>query len=79
MLNYQDDATSVSGFFEFMTDGHDRSIDIVVKSFSNAKERDAEEWATLFAKADPGFKFLGVKMPPGSRTAIIEAEWQPAS
>ncbi|MCJ1392016.1 hypothetical protein MMC18_004883 [Xylographa bjoerkii] len=49
------------------------------KSFSNAKERDTGEWSTIFAKADPDSKFLGVelRMLPGSRTAIIQVEWQP--
>ena len=49
---------------------------MVMKSFSNAKERDAEEWAALFAKADARFVFLGIRVPPGSKCAIIEAEWQ---
>ncbi|MCJ1246390.1 hypothetical protein MMC30_003597 [Trapelia coarctata] len=58
-------------------DSQGRSIDMVMKSFSNAKERDAEEWATLFAKADPGFQVTSIKVPPGAKSAIIEARWQP--
>ena len=48
-----------------------------MKTFFNAKERDAEEWAALFAKADPRFAYLGTRVPRGSKCAIIEAEWQP--
>ena len=48
-----------------------------MKAFTNAKEREAEDWAGLFAKADPRFYFRGVRMPPGSKCAVIEAEWQP--
>lgn len=46
-----------------------------MKSFLNAKERDAEQWAGLFARADSRFKFLGLRIPEGSKCAIIEAEW----
>jgi hypothetical protein len=46
-----------------------------MKCFTNAKERDFEEWAALFAKADPRFKFLGVRTPLGSKASLIEAEW----
>ncbi|KAF7536560.1 hypothetical protein G7054_g4417 [Neopestalotiopsis clavispora] len=54
-----------------------RGYDVVMKCFTNGKERDVEGWATLFAKADASFKFLGVRMPPGSKEALIEAEWAP--
>jgi hypothetical protein len=52
-----------------------RGLDLVMKCFTNAKERDFDEWATLFAKADPRFKFLGVRTPLGSKASLIEAEW----
>lgn len=37
----------------------------MMKSFTNAKERDAEEWTGLFAKADPRLAFLRVKILQG--------------
>lgn len=47
-----------------------------MKTMTNAKEREGGDWAALFAKTDPGFKFLGITPPPpGARDAIIEAEW----
>ncbi|KAF2707638.1 S-adenosyl-L-methionine-dependent methyltransferase, partial [Pleomassaria siparia CBS 279.74] len=52
-----------------------RGLDIVMKCFTNAKEREVGDWAALFAKADTRFKFLGVRTPPGSKASIIEAEW----
>ncbi|KAI1320990.1 S-adenosyl-L-methionine-dependent methyltransferase [Xylariaceae sp. FL0255] len=52
-----------------------RLLDISMKAFNNARERDAESWATLFAAADAGFKFGGIRIPEGARMAIIEAEW----
>jgi len=48
-----------------------------MKVFTNAKERSGQEWATLFAKTDPRFKFQGVTIPPGAKIAIIEAKWNP--
>ncbi|KAI0167593.1 S-adenosyl-L-methionine-dependent methyltransferase [Pestalotiopsis sp. NC0098] len=52
-----------------------RKMDISMKAFNNARERDGETWAGLFAEADSRFKFLGITMPEGARMAIIEAEW----
>ena len=44
-------------------------------SILNARERDADEWRSLFAEADPRFEFQGVKRPKGSNLAIMEARW----
>ena len=52
-----------------------RLMDISMKAFNNARERDPETWAMLFAQADPRFRFLGITMPPEARMAIIQAEW----
>ena len=52
-----------------------RTVDILMKVMTNAKERDFGEWQQLFKDASPGFKFLGVSHPPGTRNAIVEAEW----
>ncbi|KAI0478579.1 S-adenosyl-L-methionine-dependent methyltransferase [Xylariaceae sp. FL0804] len=54
-----------------------RGYDVIMKCFNNGKERDAEDWASLFAKADARFRFLGIRMLPGSKEALIEAEWDP--
>lgn len=42
----------------------------------NAKERALEEWQALFEQADPRFSFKGMRQPPDSRLAIIEAIWE---
>ncbi|RAL08036.1 S-adenosyl-L-methionine-dependent methyltransferase [Aspergillus homomorphus CBS 101889] len=52
-----------------------RYMDIAMKSFNNARERDAETWEALFTEAHPQYRFLGVTVPVGARMAIIEAEW----
>lgn len=43
----------------------------------NARERAEDDYAELFHRTDPRFKFLGVKRPEGSRTCTIEAVWLP--
>lgn len=52
-----------------------RIMDISMKAFNNARERDAETWAALFKEADVRFHFKGIVLPEGARMAIIEAEW----
>ncbi|PVH96578.1 S-adenosyl-L-methionine-dependent methyltransferase [Periconia macrospinosa] len=52
-----------------------RGLDIVMKCFTNARERDYDGWASLFEKADARFRFLGVRTPLGSKASFIEAEW----
>ncbi|KAI1463062.1 O-methyltransferase-domain-containing protein [Daldinia caldariorum] len=51
-------------------------MDIMMKTFNNTRERDAETWEMLFKAADPGSKFLGIKTPARVRIAIMEAEWR---
>ncbi|KAG6356245.1 hypothetical protein INS49_015632 [Diaporthe citri] len=52
-----------------------RQLDISLKAFNNARERDANAWEMLFSAADSRFKFLGIKLPQGASMAIIQAEW----
>ena len=52
-----------------------RVMDVSMKAFNNARERDAETWAALFKEADPRYLFKGIVLPKGARMAIIEAEW----
>jgi len=51
-------------------------MDISMKAFNKARERDPESWVSLFARADPRFEFKGITIPPEARMAIIEAEWR---
>jgi hypothetical protein len=54
-------------------------MDLSMKAFLNAKEREADDWKHLFADADPGFKFLGVQMTLGSPIGVIQARWEPST
>ena len=50
-------------------------MDISMKAFNNARERDAETWQWLFKMADERFLFRGITIPQGARMAVITAEW----
>ncbi|KAI1439378.1 S-adenosyl-L-methionine-dependent methyltransferase [Annulohypoxylon stygium] len=52
-----------------------RQMDISMKAFNNARERDYATWSMLFTAADPNFEFLGITLPEGARMAIIQAVW----
>ena len=53
-----------------------RSMDMVMMYMLNAREREVQDWADLFHRADPRFKFLGAKKPEKCRMYIIEAVWE---
>lgn len=52
-------------------------MDVTMLEIGNAKERDVEDWKTLFSQADERFAFTGVTTPSGSSLAIIELTWKP--
>ncbi|MCJ1244006.1 hypothetical protein MMC30_001203 [Trapelia coarctata] len=54
-----------------------RSIDLIMLVIQNSRERELDDWAKLFEVADKRFKFLGGKLPPGSKFWILEASWEP--
>ncbi|KAI9685575.1 MAG: hypothetical protein M1822_004433 [Bathelium mastoideum] len=54
---------------------HDCDMDISMKALNNALERDAEQWKSLFATADPRFNLKEIKTMRRTALAIIIAEW----
>ena len=50
-------------------------MDLAALSAQNARERELDDWATLFKEADSRFEFLGGKQPIGSRLSILSAKW----
>ncbi|KAF4215284.1 hypothetical protein CNMCM8980_010362 [Aspergillus fumigatiaffinis] len=54
-----------------------RCMDLLGQAVNNTGERSLSDWAELFTKADPRFKFLNAWKPPKSTMWFIEAEWQP--
>ncbi|KAI5859358.1 S-adenosyl-L-methionine-dependent methyltransferase [Durotheca rogersii] len=53
-----------------------RAMDVTMLEIGNSKERDLDEWKSLFEQADQRFAFKGVQQPPGSNLAILEAAWE---
>jgi len=53
-----------------------RTMDLVMLTLLNARERTAGDFEDLFKNADARFKFLGVTRPKGCRMSIIEAIWE---
>ena len=51
------------------------NFDLAVKKMVNDKERDAEGWAVLFKAADARFRLQSIRLPIGTRLAIIEVVW----
>lgn len=54
-------------------------MDMTMLQLLNARERAEDDYADLFQRTDPRFKFVGIKRPEGSRTCTIEAIWLPDS
>ncbi|TVY33615.1 O-methyltransferase [Lachnellula subtilissima] len=53
-----------------------RSMDIGMLTLQNARERNRDDWISLFKRADERYNFAGVTEPEGSDLAIIEFAWQ---
>lgn len=54
----------------------DRASDLYMKGIQNAKERDATDWAELFASVDSRFGVPEVKTVAGSALSMICATWE---
>lgn len=51
-------------------------MDLTMLEIGNARERDIDEWQSLFELADPRFNFKGAKQPLGFILSILEAIWE---
>lgn len=51
-------------------------MDVTMLEIGNSKERDFDEWKSLFVQADQRFTFKGMTQPPGSNLSILEAAWE---
>ncbi|TVY81049.1 O-methyltransferase gsfB, partial [Lachnellula suecica] len=56
-----------------------RSMDLSMLQIQNAREREEQDWKSLFKEADARFKFEGVQQPQGSKLAFIQASWESVS
>lgn len=51
-------------------------MDLTMLEIQNSKERDLDEWITLFKRADARYSFKGMTQPPGSSLALLEVIWR---
>lgn len=51
-----------------------RMVDITMLGNFNAQERELEDWAKLFQRADPRLRLVKHVKPPTSVMSIIEVE-----
>lgn len=58
-----------------MADTSSRGYDLAMKQNFNSRERDADDWAELFGKADTRFKLKRITCSPGSILSVIEIIW----
>ena len=52
-----------------------RSMDMIMMSLFNSREREKKDWEALFAEADSRFQDVKVWQPAGSQLGLIEATW----
>ena len=48
-------------------------MDMIMLSLFNSREREMEDWQTLFQQADTRFTNVKVWIPEGATLAIVEA------
>ncbi|TVY26927.1 O-methyltransferase [Lachnellula hyalina] len=53
-----------------------RTMDLVMLTLLNAKERDEAGFRTLFGLVDSRFRFVGVRREEGCRMGVVEAVWE---
>jgi hypothetical protein len=52
------------------------AMDVGMLQLLNARERDEEQWKELVEKADPRFRWVGVRRFEGSALAVMEVRWE---
>ena len=53
-----------------------RTMDLVMLTLLNAKERSEGDYKTLFGDVDGRFRFEGVRRGEGCRMSVVEAVWE---
>lgn len=51
-------------------------MDLVMLTLQNAREREKDDWASLFEQADKKFRFISATAMEKSATAVIVAVWE---
>lgn len=73
LIRYASGSREPSSQRNSLADKNNRVMDLEMLTNFNSKERDIEDWRSLFTKADPRLKLRKVTKPPGSVNSIVEA------
>lgn len=65
------------GTSSYLSERSIRTLDVVMLTVTNSRERELDDWKDLFRNADPIYKFLRAWKPIKSQLWFIEAEWDP--
>ncbi|KAK8049263.1 O-methyltransferase-like protein [Apiospora phragmitis] len=65
------------GTLSYVDERSIRTLDVVMLTVTNSRERELNDWRKLFRDADPRYKFLRAWKPSKSQLWFIEAEWNP--
>lgn len=65
----------VPGTVSRFEEKHMRTIDVLMQTVCNSREREEADWKSLFAMADPRFKWEGAWKSSG-RLWLIEVIWE---
>ena len=52
-----------------------RSMDMIMMSLFNSREREKQDWEVLFQSADPRFQNFKAWKPEGSQLGLVEVTW----
>ncbi|KAK0640600.1 O-methyltransferase-domain-containing protein [Cercophora newfieldiana] len=70
-----DGALPEPGTVSYLEERLMRTMDVFMQVTVNAREREADDWTDLFARADRRYRVNRVWKPERSALALIEAEW----
>ncbi|KAK8138919.1 S-adenosyl-L-methionine-dependent methyltransferase [Apiospora sp. TS-2023a] len=65
------------GTSSYLSERTIRTLDVVMLTVTNSRERELDDWRDLFRIADPRYKFMRAWKPTKSQLWFIEAEWDP--
>jgi len=75
LIIVNDGALPEPGTASYLDERATRTMDIFMQVTVNAREREADDWTGLFARADKRYRVNRVWKPERSTLAFIEAEW----
>ncbi|KAI9150208.1 6-hydroxytryprostatin B O-methyltransferase [Paramyrothecium foliicola] len=63
------------GSLSFVEEKHLRTLDVLMQTVNNAREREVDDWKALFTRADPRFKWRNAWRSAGT-VWFVEVTWE---